>query len=78
MKNKDFTLPTYKQSLQELRKANYSFLTLEQYCNAKNLPKHFVILRHDVDRKLENTLKIAKLDNKQYAGKRRTFLLSKF
>jgi|AntAceMinimDraft_16_1070373.scaffolds.fasta_scaffold198397_2 hypothetical protein len=58
MQDMDFTLFTYKQLSQELRKANYSFLSLEQYCNAKELPKRFIILRHDIDRKSGNALKI--------------------
>jgi hypothetical protein len=57
MQDMDFTLFTYKQLSQELRKTNY-FLSLEQYCNAKELPKRFIILRHDVDRKPGNALKI--------------------
>jgi len=55
---KDFILKTYKNLLQELLKANYSFLSLEQYCNAKELPKRFIILHHDIYRKPENAIKI--------------------
>ena len=63
MKNNNFTISTYKQLLQELQKTRYSFLTLEQYCNMENLPERFIILRHDVDRKPGNALKIAKTEN---------------
>lgn len=62
MKNNDFTLSTYKQLLQELRKANYLFLTLAQYCSIKNLPECFIILRHDVDRTPKNSLKTALIE----------------
>ena len=60
---KDFTVSTYKQLLQELQKADCSFLTLEQFYDAKELQGHFVILRHDVDRKPENSLKTAIIEN---------------
>ena len=55
----DFTLTTYKQLLQEFKKSNYQFFTLEQYISSPNHPfasspsLPFVILRHDVDRKPE-------------------------
>ena len=63
MTNKDFILSTYKQLLQELLKADCSFLTLEQYCKIKNLPERFVILRHDVDRTPKNSLKTALIED---------------
>ncbi len=60
---KNFTILIYKQILQKFKKENYSFFTLEQYCSNKILPEHFIILRHDIDRKPKNALKIAKLEN---------------
>jgi hypothetical protein len=56
MTNKDFTLSTYKQLLQKLKKNGYAFFTLEEYFISPIHP--FIILRHDIDRKPENALKI--------------------
>lgn len=67
---KDFTLSPYKQLLQELQKNNCKFLTLEEYFTSPNhlfnrSPNQpFVILRHDVDRKPQNSLKTAIIENK--------------
>jgi len=57
MKNNDFTLSTYKQLLQELKKENYKFFTLEEYFTSSSILP-FIILRHDIDRKPKNALKI--------------------
>ena len=59
---KDFTLTTYKIFLQELIASGYSFETLQDFIQE---PKNkTVILRHDVDRKPENALVIAKIEKK--------------
>jgi len=60
---KDFSLLAYKQLLIYFRTNNYNFFTYEQYLNEKIKPKKFVILRHDVDRKACNALKMASLEN---------------
>ena len=63
---KDFTLQTYRQLLSALRAAGYRSLTLEEYFNAKQKQVHvnepFVMLRHDVDLKAENSLKTALIE----------------
>ncbi len=56
----DFTLTTYKKLLQELLTNGYSFQTLQDFVQQPEY-KTF-ILRHDVDRKPENALVIAKIE----------------
>lgn len=58
---RDFTLPTYRNLVQELLNTGYSIQTLQDYIQQ---PKDkTVILRHDVDRNPKNSLKIAKIEN---------------
>ena len=53
----DFTLKKYKELLLTLQKAEFEFLTFEQYCIEKQLAeKKQVILRHDVDLLPKNSL----------------------
>ena len=59
----DFTFEIYRRLLSAIRQADYSFYTFEQFCNGKANGK-FVILRHDVDLKAENSLSIAHIENK--------------
>ena len=63
---KDFTLTTYRQLLQTLLKAGYHALTFENYCRLCQEGKapsfRFVILRHDVDLKPQNSLLTAKIE----------------
>lgn len=60
----DFTLKKYTELLQVLKDSCYKFLTFEQYClNKETLSEaRFVILRHDVDLKAENSLATAKIE----------------
>ena len=59
----DFTIDSYSRLLKELQNVEYSFLTLEQYCEMDILPERFILLRHDVDRKSRNALKMAEAEN---------------
>lgn len=61
----DFTLKKYSELLQALKGSGYRFLTFEQYClNKEALPEaRFIILRHDVDLKAENSLATAKIEH---------------
>jgi hypothetical protein len=43
--------------------ANYPTLTLAKYFSSHNLPERFVIIRHDVDRKLMNSLRTARIEH---------------
>jgi len=58
----DFTLKIYKELLTALKTAGYNFITFEQFCEGKTTEK-FVILRHDVDLKAENSLATAKIEH---------------
>ena len=56
----DFTLSAYKQLISTLRSQGYFFQTFEEYI--KNPKEKVVIFRHDVDRKPENALVIARIE----------------
>lgn len=63
---RDFTLQTYNELLHALNDAGYTFLTFEEYCairqGARALPKRYVILRHDVDKRPTFSVKTAELE----------------
>ena len=63
--SRDFTLKKYVELLQSLKKSGYRFLTFEQYCLEKESldDVRFVVLRHDVDLKAENSLATAKIEH---------------
>lgn len=52
----DFTLAKYSELLQALKTNGYRFVTFEQYCSDKMVSEqNYVVLRHDVDLKVENS-----------------------
>lgn len=57
----DFTLAAYKQLLLTLKQVGYSFYTFEDWCDGKAHGQS-VILRHDVDLKVANSLIIAGIE----------------
>ena len=57
----DFTRKKYIQLLLQLKDSGYKFITYSDYC-AGAVPQRFVILRHDVDLKPQNSLEIAKIE----------------
>ena len=61
----DFTLQKYDELLRALQDAGYRFVTFEQYCSDKDAlsDNKFVILRHDVDLKAENSRATAKMEH---------------
>lgn len=62
----DFTIARYKELLTALKRQNYTFLTFEQYCECKNagtLPERYVVLRHDVDLRAQNSLRLAQIEH---------------
>jgi hypothetical protein len=63
--SRDFTLKKYAELLQSLKKGGYRFLTFERYCSEKESLDvvKFVILRHDVDLKAENSLATARIEH---------------
>ena len=58
----DFTLTIYKKLLIALKQANYYFITFEEFCEGRAEGK-FVILRHDVDLRAENSGEMAKIEH---------------
>ena len=59
---KDFTLQAYEQLLLTLGIQGYDFQTLETFVQERRSEK-VVILRHDVDKKPENALNMALIEN---------------
>ena len=62
---KDFTLKTYKTLIKSLIARNYQFLTVEEYFTrplAQSQSRPIIIMRHDIDRKPQNALRMAKLE----------------
>jgi len=61
----DFTLKKYIQLLDSLQDNGYRFVTFSEYCEQKEKlgSCRFVILRHDVDLKAENSLSTAKIEH---------------
>ena len=60
----DFTLVKYTELLKALKNNSYRFVTFEEYCTDKETltEQKFVILRHDVDLKAENSLATARIE----------------
>ena len=60
--NLDFTLSKYKELCDAIINSEFVPLTVERYI-MEPTPSKFIILRHDVDKKPENALKMAKIEN---------------
>ena len=58
---KDFTLKTYRCLLSSIQEAGYAFYTFEDWCDGKARGR-YVILRHDVDLKANNSLATAGIE----------------
>ena len=59
---KDFSLDIYRELLERLQKAGYELIPFAEYCKGKR-PDKFVILRHDVDAKPQNSLRTAQIEH---------------
>lgn len=62
----DFTLSAYKALINSLKDNNYVFFTVSNYFSQESESlknDKFVIMRHDVDRMPQNSLKMAKLEH---------------
>lgn len=62
----DFTLNKYAELVKTLISSGYETITFEEYMNGSR-PDKFVILRHDVDLKANNSLQTAKIEHSQGA-----------
>ncbi len=63
MLNIDFTVAKYQELCETIVESEYTTLTFSRYFSSKTVPEKFIILRHDVDRKPENALEMAELEN---------------
>ncbi|MBX0323157.1 hypothetical protein EGH21_08965 [Halomicroarcula sp. F13] len=59
---RDFTDDAYAALLDTALDAGYDFLTVREYVRRESLPDRFLILRHDVDRKPENSVRFARIE----------------
>lgn len=59
----DFTKKKYSELLLQLKENGYESITYADYCMGK-MPNKFVILRHDVDLRPQNSLDIARVEKK--------------
>lgn len=57
----DFTVKKYIELIQHFQTSGYQFVPFEKYCRGVNGDR-FVILRHDVDRKADHSLIIARIE----------------
>lgn len=59
----DFTLTAYSQYLRAIKISYANILCFADFFTLKHIPDSFIIIRHDIDRKPFNALKMAKLEN---------------
>lgn len=60
--SRDFTFNEYRALVNAGQDVDYEFLTVRDYLSTEELPERFIIMRHDVDRKPANSLKMARLE----------------
>ena len=61
---RDFTFEIYEELLQAGLEAGYEHITMREYLSPGELPERFIIHRHDVDRKPENSLAMSRIEAK--------------
>lgn len=59
---KDFTLTAYGHYLRLIRSSYPSLLRFDEFFSLSELPDSFCLIRHDVDRKPKNALKMAEVE----------------
>lgn len=59
---RDFTFEMYEDLLQVGLDEGYEHITVREYLSRDEYPERFIIHRHDVDRKAENALMMARLE----------------
>lgn len=57
-----FSVTDYARLIESGLASGWTFLTVREYLEADALPEHFVVLRHDVDRKVANALALARVE----------------
>lgn len=60
---KDFTLNAYRQYLRAIKASYPNILCFSDFFSLDELPYSFILIRHDVDRKPGNALKMALLES---------------
>ena len=65
---KDFTLSAYRTYLQAIRSSFKASIKFDEYLAADPKPETFCIIRHDVDRRPNNALRMAKLEHEMGIG----------
>jgi len=60
---RDFTYEMYSKLLETGLDSDYTFLTVKKYLSQETTPKQSIILRHDIDRKPENALDLARIES---------------
>ncbi|NQE52626.1 hypothetical protein C5S29_03455 [ANME-1 cluster archaeon GoMg3.2] len=63
MRMRDFTMEKYKKLCLALLDSGYAPLTVESYLTGKQHNSKFIVLRHDIDRKCGNALRMAELEH---------------
>lgn len=63
MKDKDFSIEVYKNLLSAINNAGYKVLTIKEYLMQKGQDDALILLRHDVDRRPENALKMSEAES---------------
>ena len=59
---RDFSLDIYRELLETLQRLDYKLISFADYCKGHR-PEKYVILRHDVDAKPENSLRTAQIEH---------------
>jgi hypothetical protein len=59
---RDFTYDIYERLLDAVVANDYRTLTVREYVDRETLPERFLVVRHDIDRKPENALDLARLE----------------
>lgn len=62
--NVDFTFSKFEELCKEVSNSDYEKLNIGEYLDRKEKPEKCIILRHDVDVKIERALKMAKIESK--------------
>jgi len=60
---RDFTFAKYERLCHTLRESGYGFLTVIDYMGQPPSESKHVVMRHDVDRKVANALRMARIEN---------------
>lgn len=63
-RGRDFSLAIYENLMGTIKRSGFKIITLREYFSQRPNRQAFVILRHDVDRRPENALRMALLESR--------------